>query len=109
MKKFDARVFMASVRREAGEEWANKISAGEITHLLKLARTDFLVQAYRIFLNRDPDPAGLAAFQARSESLPGRMLILASLWLSPERIALPARLREALRMASRLLRPFGRQ
>lgn len=100
---------MASVRREAGEDWAQKISAGEITHLLKLEKTDFLVQAYRIFLNRDPDPAGLAAFRARSKSLPGRMLILASLWLSPERIALPVRLREALRMASRIFKPFDRQ
>lgn len=108
MKKFDPRVFMASVRREAGEVWSERPSWPELGHLLGLEGDAFLIQAYRLFLHRDPDPAGMASWRGRAATPYGRLLIIASLWLSPERMALPSGARACLLGLSRLLKRIGR-
>lgn len=94
---------MASVRREAGEDGTASLSPRALKTLLARSGEDFVRQAYWQILGRDVDPAGLAGYVPRSNSLPGRMIIVAALLLSPERLILPPWLRRILRA---LGRPF---
>ena len=95
MEKFDCRAFMASVRREAGERVA-PASPRALLELLHLDGIDFLLAAYRTMLGREADPAGLRAYEARAASLPGRLRVLLSLLLSPERLNAPLPLQRFL-------------
>ena len=95
MEKFDCRAFMASVRREAGERVV-PVSPRALLELLRLDGVDFLLAAYRTLLRREADPSGLRAYAARPRSLPGRLRILLSLLLSPERLNAPLPLQRLL-------------
>lgn len=101
MNKFDIRVFMTSVRRESGEEQGAPLSFGVLRPLLARKGEDFVRQAYWQILNREVDPDGLAAFTGRAATLPGRLIILLSLHLSPERILLPDWARKLVRLAGK--------
>lgn len=95
MEKFDCQAFMASVRHEAQERLP---AAGlrAMLELLRLEGTDFLLAAYRLLLCREADPAGLHAYEARAAHLPGRVRILISLLLCPERLHAPLPLQRLL-------------
>lgn len=103
MKRFDSRIFMATIRREAGES-VQPASLREALCLLNASGEDFVRQAYPLLLCREADPTGLKAYAPRARSLPGRILILASLWLSPERVLLPSWLRACLRLGGQAMR-----
>lgn len=85
MKKFDSRVFLASLKREAGESTDSGISFAQLKELLNRKDADFIKQAYRIFLRREADISGLQGYLPRIRHLPGKIIFLASLYLSPER------------------------
>jgi len=89
MARFDARLFMASVRREAGEIINEPISLRKIHRLLSLTGDTFLSQAYKSILHRDIDPVGKKGYAKRSLSFFGRIRIIAALLLSPEQIFVP--------------------
>lgn len=86
---------MASVRHEAGEH-VTPPSLRALFELLRLDGIDFLLAAYRTLLCREADPAGLRAYEARAAHLPGRVRILLSLMLSPERLNAPLPLQRLL-------------
>lgn len=89
MKKFDSRVFLASLKRETRENCAFRLSLPQIAELLTRKDADFIKQAYRMFLGRDADPQGLKSYLPRTRHLPGKLLFLISLYFSPERPGLP--------------------
>lgn len=105
-KKFDIRVFMASVMREAGEDAGRSFSPAALRHLLRRKDEDFVRQAYWQILGRDVDPDGLAGYAPRCGSYMGRMTVLAALLLSPEKLLLPDWLRQGLKT---LAKPLQRQ
>lgn len=80
---------MANVRHEAGETANAKASAATLLRLLKLSGETFVRSAYRTFFRREPDPSGMATYLAASQSLPGRIKLLAVFSLAPERKYLP--------------------
>lgn len=95
---------MASVRAEAGENPALSGPLRQTRRLLRMEGGDFVREAYRIYLGREADPAGIGAYAPRAGHLPGRITILAALALSPERVCLPGWLRASLRIAARACR-----
>lgn len=103
MKKFDAQIFMAAVRHEAGEIAANEASLATLRKLLALEGDEFLMQAYRVILGRKIDNAGLAAYSQRAKSLRGKIHTLGVLWFSPERVYLSGWQRTLLAMGGRIL------
>ena len=103
MKKFDPDIFMAAVYREAGEKMPYRVNFRQVLAILPIKGEQFLKEAYSALLNREPDPAGAAAYQRRAESLPGRFLILIALYFSPERIWLPAWQRAPLQFCRNVL------
>lgn len=103
MKKFDSRIFLASVKREVHENPGTGLSWSALRELLKRNDADFIHQAYRILLGRPVDPSGLEAYLPTVKNIPGRLLLLISLYLSPERAVLPDWLRKTLSAARKLL------
>lgn len=108
MKRFDPDIFMAGVYREAGENFANNTSFRQACTLLPMQGEEFLKEAYSAILGRAADPSGLEAYKQRSKTLPGRFLILAALYFSPERMWLPPWKRGPLKACSYALRIFRR-
>lgn len=104
MAKFDCQSFMASVRREAGEQGGSVPNWGTLSALFRLEGHDFIVAAYRTILKREADRAGLTGYAAKSESLLGKTVITASLLLSPERLLMPAPVRRVLTLCRQCLR-----
>lgn len=92
METFNARLFMAAVRREAGEQQKDPVTLQELWALLKLKGRPFLEASYQRLLQRLPDPTGLAGYETSSNHFLGRIRILLALLLSPEQSAIPPRL-----------------
>ena len=104
MTKFDCQSFMASVRREAGEQSRTVPPWHTCSALLRLEGNDFLVAAYRTLLKREVDNGGLHGYAARSATLSGRITIFLALLASPEGLLLPAPLRRFIHVCRRCLR-----
>ena len=96
MAQFDARAFMASVRREIGERQSAPWNVRALVAVLRLSGSDFLEGAYRLMLGRQPDVTGAQGYMARTASLLGRLRILLALALSPEQDRMPDWLRRVL-------------
>ena len=92
METFNARLFMAAVRREAGEQQNDPVTLQELWALLRLKGRPFLEASYQRLLQRLPDPTGLAGYATSSTHVLGRIRILLALLLSPEQSAIPPRL-----------------
>lgn len=103
MKKFNASLFMATVRREAGEGPIGPRLA-DMRGLMRLEGEEFLHQAYRLFLGRSADRAGLESWRQQIKSRFGKLKVIGSLWISPERIYLPVWQRGLVRLFKMLLR-----
>ena len=90
-----------------------------LDQLLSLHGEEFISQAYRILLNRDPDPIGFSHYHARLRRGESRVRILADLSASPEadriQAGLPGldsavrgmRVRDALTLRPLVRRLFG--
>lgn len=102
MKKFDIRLYMASVRREAGENLTEPASLKSLAQLLRRRDEDFVRHAYWQILGREVDPQGLADYSPQSTTLYGRLLITAALLLSPEKLLLPSWLRSLLKTTGKI-------
>ncbi|MBR3663551.1 MAG: hypothetical protein IKN64_02735 [Desulfovibrio sp.] len=89
MRQFDVQLFMAAVRREAGETYGEPVKIRDILALLRLEGPSFLEASYQRVLFRAPDPTGLAGYAKSSHSFFGRLRILVALLCSAERSALP--------------------
>ena len=96
MTNFDARAFMASVLREAGEHRSPHCTVRGVLGLLRLSGEDFLHASYRMLLGREPDMLGARGYLPRTSSFVGRLRILVSLALSAEQTWVPSWLRRAL-------------
>jgi len=96
MSAFDCRAFMASVRQEAGEQAICVLDWRDLRCLLRLKGEDFVKAAYRLVLKREADPSGPQEYIQRAVHYPGRLCILLSLLLSPERVGQPAWLRRTM-------------
>ncbi|MBQ9453553.1 MAG: hypothetical protein IJU65_09725 [Desulfovibrio sp.] len=96
MTQFDIHVFMAGVRREAGELHLPRRSLRLIWHLLQLQGEVFLKIAYIQLLGREPDPAAVEGYQTRSRYTLGRLIIILSLLISPEQTRIPHWLRRGI-------------
>lgn len=101
-KKFDSDIFMGAIRQLAGESCPGPDLA-VLVNLAKLEGEEFLLRAYWTLLNREADPNGLAAYRSRSKNLSGRILVIVSLLLSPERVYLRPWQRNLLKICGRLL------
>lgn len=88
MKKFNVSLFMATVKREAGEG-PLKPSLADVRRVMRLEGEEFLQRAYQLFLGRAADRDGLMAWQPQIGTKFGKLKVLCSLWASPERIYLP--------------------
>lgn len=104
MRKFDVQIFMAAVRQEAGETPVRGTSLAMARKLLRLEGEEFLRQAYRAILGREIDRPGLDAWRSQADSMAGKIRILGSLWLSPERVYLRPWQRTGLKACAAFLR-----
>lgn len=107
MQNFDCQAFMASVRRAVNEYDAGLPDLTSLFTLVRMSGKEFVSIAYKIILRRNADPQALQRYVPKSEHLFGRLLILISLLLSPERPELPSivrRLSLKLRYCVRLIR-----
>lgn len=102
--EFDPRVFLTAVRLEAGEPISGGITMPLLGQLLKMQGESFIMQAYRVFLGRNADASALSGYAAQANSLPGRILLLLALSLSPERRRLNPTLLKTLRKLGQILR-----
>lgn len=89
MGKFDSRVFMASLARKAGQSPEFAPGWKGLRKILRLHGDEFVIQAYRLALKREADPAGLAGYGNLSRNIIGRLYVLGALLFSPENPALP--------------------
>ncbi len=96
MANFDARSFMASVLREAGEHRPAQWTVRGVLGLLRFSGQDFLDAAYRMLLGRQPDVLGARGYLPKASSLVGRIRILLALALSAEQTWVPTWLRRGL-------------
>ena len=96
MADFDARAFMTSVLREAGEHRPPQWTLRGVLGLLRLCGQDFLDAAYRMLLGRQPDVLGARGYLPRTTTLAGRIRILLALTFSAEQTWVPAWLRRCL-------------
>lgn len=103
MKKFNVSLFMATVKREAGEGPTRPGFAG-VRRLMRLEGEEFLHQAYSLFLGRTADRDGLIAWLPQINSRFGKLKVIGSLWTSPERIYLPGWQRALVRIFKAILR-----
>ncbi|MBQ7607985.1 MAG: hypothetical protein IJU76_08470 [Desulfovibrionaceae bacterium] len=89
MPQFDLQLFMAAVRREAGETCHEPLKIRDLLALLRLEGRPFLYASYQRVLFRAPDPVGLAGYAKSSHTFFGRLRTLLALLCSTERAALP--------------------
>lgn len=106
-KPFDLRIFMTSVRLEAGEGVACGPGPRMLKELLQMRGESFLYRAYHVFLARKPDRAALEGYGVLANSLRGRILLLLALTFSPERKSLNPVVFATFKMLGRLLRGKG--
>ena len=95
-------VFLISLRRLAQELPPVDLTPKLVLHLLMLDGTEFVRQAYTSILHRQADENALTIYGRRGRTLIGRILILFSLFLSPERVALPAPVLKTLKALKKL-------
>lgn len=101
MEKFDFGSFMATVRRAAGESRRPEPIWRELRYIMAFNGEEFVRQAYRSILEREPDPSGLAAYMPLALSTRGKIRAIHALLLSPERGSTPHWLRCAGRKAEK--------
>lgn len=82
--EFDADIFLANLRHEAGE-LPQPLTMTAIIRLLRLKGEEFIHQTYLTLLHRHPDEVGMKANLRRAAHYPGRLKIIVILLVSRER------------------------